>query len=88
MFVYPVVDSWGKLPSALLSGNFYDFGGFSECFHITRNNSGYQTQYCLGDLMLEFNGMPKEQKVSQWNVPYAFLSENNGQINPRGFLPK
>lgn len=47
---FSVIDSWGKLPSAVYSGNFYELGGFSQCFNIQRNHSTYKTQYCLGKL--------------------------------------
>lgn len=50
-----MVDAWGKLPSALLEGNLYDFGGFSECFHIERNEQHYNTKYCLGQMEIDIN---------------------------------
>lgn len=51
--MHSVLDSWGKFPSALFSGNFYDFGGFAQCFDIKRDGKHYETQYCLGQIILE-----------------------------------
>lgn len=50
-----MLDSWGKLPSALFSRNVYEFGGFSQCFDIKRNEKIYKTQYCVGQLVIELN---------------------------------
>lgn len=46
--ISPVLDSWGKFPSGMMSGNFFDFGAFSQCFHIKHNGINYKTQYCIG----------------------------------------
>lgn len=51
--MYLVLDSWGKFPSAIFSGNLYEFGGFSQCFDIKRDGKHYETQYCLGQVILE-----------------------------------
>lgn len=57
-FDYSVLDAWGKIPSSVFEGNLYELGGFSECFHIERDNAAYKTQYCLGALVLTLKGMP------------------------------
>lgn len=49
------MDSWGNFPSGLfhpMSGNYFDLGSFSQCFHITRDGNAYKTQYCIGQLKL------------------------------------
>lgn len=42
----------------MLDGNFYDFGAFSECFHIERKRKLYQTKYCMGQVVLDLKGRP------------------------------
>lgn len=61
--MYPVVDAWGNLPPAILIGNSFEPGSFSECFHIDRNGINYKTQYCIGTLMLEPKKDIKMNKV-------------------------
>lgn len=55
---FSVLDSSGKLPSGIMSGNFFDFGAFSQCFHIKRNGINYKTQYCIGQFKL-----PSERRL-------------------------
>lgn len=50
-----VLDSWGRIPSGILSGNLYDFGDFRRCFHLERNGEAYPTQYCLGRIIVDIN---------------------------------
>lgn len=57
-----VVDAWGKFPPGILIGNSFEPGSFSECFRIDRNGANYETQYCIGTLMLE---PKKEMKVNK-----------------------
>lgn len=45
-------DSWGKIPSGISSGNKYDFGAFSQCFNIWRENEVYKTQYCMANVII------------------------------------
>lgn len=47
-----VFDSWGKIPSGISSGNKYDFGAFSQCFNIWRENEVYKTQYCMANVVI------------------------------------
>ena len=49
-FLNLVVDSWGNFPSGVLNKNLHDLGSFSECFHIQRNGTPYETQYCIAKL--------------------------------------
>lgn len=53
LYLYTVVDAWGKLPSGILSGNSFEPGSFSQCFHIERDGIEYKTQYCVGTLMVQ-----------------------------------
>ncbi|XP_031636343.1 nose resistant to fluoxetine protein 6-like isoform X2 [Contarinia nasturtii] len=50
-----IVDSWGKLPSGIFSGNTHDFGSYFQCLEIKR----YETQYCLGRLFYDL-----EEKIA------------------------
>ena len=63
MFVL-VVDSWGKIPSALLDGNLYELGGFEECLNIQWNDGLYESKYCLGALKID----RKMLQVSHKNI--------------------
>lgn len=61
-----VLDSWGKLPSGILSGNFFEFGSFDQCFSISFDESydigaAIRPQYCIGQIVLE------ERDIS-WNL--------------------
>lgn len=62
--LFTVADAWGRPPSGLLSGNFFDLGSFSQCLNIKRNGRDYRTQYCIGQLK-----SPSEKMISQLNVP-------------------
>lgn len=49
MFVYSVVDAWGRIPPENFNGTSYELGEFSQCFHIER----FQTQYCVVNIKTE-----------------------------------
>lgn len=55
LFSESVLDSWGRIPSGILSGNLYDFGDFRRCFHLDRNGETYPTQYCVGKIIVDFD---------------------------------
>ncbi|XP_031635113.1 nose resistant to fluoxetine protein 6-like [Contarinia nasturtii] len=61
------LDSWGKIPSGLLNGNTHDFGAFSQCLHIERNDEAYETQYCTGRLFFNLLGN-STQKSYRYNI--------------------
>lgn len=50
-----VADSWGKFPSGVMGGNFFEFGSFPQCFRIERNGERYETQYCIAQLKFHSN---------------------------------
>lgn len=73
-----VADSWGRLPSGLMSGNFFDLGAFSQCFHIERNGMNYKTQYCIAQLVFPSDGMLNKSTclplfVSTWSHKIQFV---------------
>lgn len=88
-----VFDSWGKIPSSILEGNLYDFGGFSECLNIERNAKRYETQYCLGQLNFELKGFPRQKSYQDefhnFPVPDIMQAEQgeNPQIEQRMGVP-
>lgn len=86
-----VVDAWGKAPSSVLEGNFFELGGFSECFHIERNNSHYESKYCMGQFELDLKGnlTPKTQQFDFDDILFHenVVNENEPQITPRFLLP-
>lgn len=47
-----VLDSWGKLPSGILSDNYASFGHFDQCLSIDENIRGdlIRGQYCLAEI--------------------------------------
>lgn len=52
-----VIDSWGKIPSGLYSGNFFDFGMFDQCLdvsHASDDGNTIKGQYCLPSISAEF----------------------------------
>ncbi|KAH8382734.1 hypothetical protein KR009_004983 [Drosophila setifemur] len=45
-----MIDSWGYLPSGILTGNFYDFGNYDECLNIHKEISDgnvIRGKYCF-----------------------------------------
>lgn len=88
-----VLDSWGKFPSGFFDGNFYEFGAFSQCFHIERNGEIYDTQYCLGNLILNLDNLnptsrSHEFNLNHFNVPFVWQTEDQPTITPRlGLAP-
>lgn len=45
--LFLVYDSWGSVPTGILSGNKYDLGYFDQCF-VTE----FSTQYCLVEVVI------------------------------------
>lgn len=84
------LDAWGKIPSALFDGNLYEFGGFSECIHIKRNDVDYKSKYCLGQL--QFNASqssaPKSHRLENAIFPILVQSRDVSKIQPRDLTPK
>ncbi|KAL5284197.1 hypothetical protein ACFFRR_006461 [Megaselia abdita] len=54
--VFPMIDSWGKLQSGIMKGNFYAIGNFDECLNLnTKLPIPFGTlegQYCKGMIPL------------------------------------
>lgn len=48
LFINIVLNSFGKMPLGVFSENPYEFDPFSQYIHIDRDESLYETQYCLG----------------------------------------
>lgn len=84
----PVLDAWGKIPSAFLEGNSYSFGGFSECFHIERDDELYNTKYCMGQLEFVTNvtSSPMSYRHTLNEAIYPLLVESD--VEPRDLTPK
>lgn len=86
------MDAWGKLPSALLDGNLYDFGGFSECFRVKRNDVLYgKSKYCMGQILIDLNGMigatkPRANDVK--HVSNIIHTNALSEITPRFVVPQ
>lgn len=51
-----VIDSWGKLPSGILEGNFHEYGSFTECLNLMRNGQTYKSQYCMATITAKLEG--------------------------------
>lgn len=64
IFLFLALDSWGRLPSGILSGNSFDPGSFSQCFRIKRDYGvEYKTQYCIGTLKFQPRKSFRRNKV-------------------------
>lgn len=86
--MHSVLDSWGKFPSGFFSGNFYEFGDFSECLNIERHGVRYETQYCLGQLILDLGKLnssatfrSNEFNINHFNIPNVQNVPNVWQTN-------
>lgn len=70
----------------MFDGNFYDFGAFSECFHIERNMELYPTKYCMGQVVFDLKGISRkkslENSVIDSIIP-SMLQMDDNQIIPR-----
>lgn len=60
-----VVDSWGKIPSSVLTGNLFGLGSITECLNIQRNEKKYDSQYCLAEISAEMTGVPPDGLQTQ-----------------------
>lgn len=71
-----VLDAWGKIPAAVLSGNTYDLGGFAQCFELDRDAESFETQYCLGRLFFDVQGniMPKQYRYNLNNIMFPDMT--------------
>lgn len=87
-----VVDSWGKIPpSGVLSGNFFEFGAFSQCLNIDRYGDSYKTKYCLGHLIFNLTRMSTaksyQTKINHVILPNILHADDEPEITPRIALP-
>lgn len=86
-----VLDSWGKLPSGILSGNNLECGEFAQCLRINRDGKSYGTQYCLGQIVIDFgstiNLRPRQNDVTNALILNHWQAYNEPQIMPRAILP-
>lgn len=52
LFAQRFFDSWGKFPSGIFSGNYYDFGSYDQCInfhHLPQSNEEeIRGKYCIG----------------------------------------
>ncbi|KAH8278499.1 hypothetical protein KR018_004095 [Drosophila ironensis] len=49
LWALKMIDSWGYLPSGILTGNFYDLGNYDECLNIKQemSQSTIRGKYCF-----------------------------------------
>lgn len=55
-------DSWGKVPSGMFSGNYFDIGNFDQCIdvrHISKDVGEIAGQHCT--LMIPYDLEPKAE---------------------------
>ncbi|XP_031625866.1 nose resistant to fluoxetine protein 6-like [Contarinia nasturtii] len=71
-WAFEVVDAWGKIPSGVLSGNYYDAGAFSQCFNIKRNGELFKTQYCMGNLVFDLEKYSKKIPLFTHESSFTF----------------
>lgn len=69
------MDSWGKIPSGILKGNLYEFGEFSQCLNIKRNEKPYKTQYCLGQIIFDVGDMMQKSKSIQLDINHMHIPD-------------
>lgn len=86
-----VIDSWGKIPSGIFDGNFYEFGAFSQCLNIERYGDSYKTKYFLGHLIFNLSGMSTaksyQMKINHVILPNILRADDEPEITPRIALP-
>lgn len=68
-----MLDSWGRIPSGILSGNLHSFGNFDECLSINRNTESeiigiIKGQYCLQPITIP-NFNTTQYSVRLGNMP-------------------
>lgn len=52
-----MLDSWGKIPSGILSSHIDNFGDYDECIKI--NHSKIKGKYCLAKFPIDFSSLDK-----------------------------
>lgn len=78
-FVKLVADAWGKIPSGILQGNFFEFGSYDQCLAIKHDTEiaeigTFKGQYCLAKL--GFKASDSQQKFNRQKLE---LAEKLGQ---------
>jgi len=66
-------DSWGRFPSGIFSGNYFDFGHFDQCInfhHYSDVASDIHGQYCL--LMFPYDMKEKEVDIITRFAPQPY----------------
>lgn len=66
-------DSWGRFPSGLFSGNYFDFGHFDQCInfqHYSGAVNEIQGQYCL--LMFPYDLKNQEKGILPSFAPQPY----------------
>ncbi|XP_055370764.1 uncharacterized protein LOC129605191 [Condylostylus longicornis] len=79
-----LIDSWGKIPSGIMKGNFINFGNFDQCLQVISDekieNDYLKGKYCTAVLPLK-NFIPVSQSLNEINllreVPVMVLGINN-----------
>lgn len=75
-----------------MDGNLYEFGSFSECFHISKAEKLYQSKYCFGRLTFDMQGIVAS-KPYQYGIHNMIFghdtsqTDNELQITPRMAIP-
>lgn len=67
-----VADAWGKFPSGILGGNFFELGSFSQCFHIERIGDKFKTQYCIAQLKFHSNEQTERNTLMPRLVSFSY----------------
>ncbi|KAL5284196.1 hypothetical protein ACFFRR_006460, partial [Megaselia abdita] len=80
--MFPMVDSWGKMPIGMMYGNIYDLGNYEECINFNRKLPGpignLEGQYCRMNIPLISSKGIKEN-----NLPINLVNENrDSQFTP------
>lgn len=80
------IDSWGKLPSGILSGNLFEIGSYDQCVKIAETS--FTGQYCLSTFNIDISAVPLsgsliKTRQSAKNLPLAKTQfmDNDESIN-------
>ncbi|KAL5284195.1 hypothetical protein ACFFRR_006458 [Megaselia abdita] len=74
--IFPMIDSWGKIPAGLMLGNVHSIGNFDQCIDFNRKLpiafGNLEGQYCNVHISLA----PSSQEIMETNKLMNRMSEN------------
>lgn len=78
-----VLDSWGKMPSGIIEGNFYELGAFDQCIGIEEPEKQFTAQYCLSQITRASEPEPPENSNATSNAFQQVVDGIMSRVSPQ-----